>query len=44
MSEEYCDCETCQGTGIGQYGDPNTSRCSACNGRGYFTFKEDEDE
>ena len=44
VSEEYCDCETCQGTGIGQYGDPNTSRCSDCNGRGYFIFEEDEDE
>jgi DnaJ-class molecular chaperone len=36
MSEGYYDCETCQGTGIGQYGDPNTSKCSACNGIGYF--------
>lgn len=35
------DCATCQGTGIGQHGDPNTSRCSDCNGRGYFT-EEDE--
>ena len=27
-------CPTCQGTGIGQGGDPDTSRCDHCNGRG----------
>ncbi len=27
-------CGLCQGTGIGQHGDPDTSRCSACGGSG----------
>lgn len=27
-------CGTCQGTGIGQHGDPDTSRCHSCRGRG----------
>lgn len=35
------DCATCQGTGIGKYGDPNTSRCSDCNGRGYFVEEQE---
>jgi len=30
--DEYCS--LCQGTGIGQFGDPDTSRCSACHGTG----------
>ena len=28
------DCTDCQGTGIGQFGDPDTSKCSSCGGRG----------
>ena len=28
------DCTTCDGTGIGQHGDPDTSKCHSCNGRG----------
>lgn len=28
------DCPTCQGTGIGQHGDPDTSKCWRCHGRG----------
>jgi DnaJ-class molecular chaperone len=32
--EDDDTCRTCRGTGIGQYGDPNTSRCYACGGSG----------
>lgn len=35
------DCATCDGTGIGQFGDPNTSRCSYCAGRGFFSHTVD---
>ena len=28
------DCPDCIGTGIGQHGDPDTSRCHACGGSG----------
>lgn len=34
--EGKIDCQTCRGTGIGQHGDPDTSRCGDCHGRGYF--------
>ena len=27
-------CRTCAGTGIGRYGDPNTSNCRDCKGTG----------
>lgn len=27
-------CSHCRGTGIGMWGDPNTSRCSSCGGTG----------
>ena len=27
-------CWTCRGTGIGQFGDPDTSKCGACGGSG----------
>lgn len=27
-------CTSCDGTGMGQYGDPSTSRCSSCGGKG----------
>ncbi len=37
-------CEDCQGTGIGQSGDPDTSRCTTCGGRGYHIFKEEDDD
>lgn len=37
---EY-DCEQCRGTGIGQIGDPKVSRCTSCNGRGYFIEEDD---
>ena len=30
------NCGTCAGTGIGQHGDPDTSKCTACGGKGYF--------
>ena len=39
---EVVDCQTCQGTGIGQMGDPNTSRCADCKGRGYFEGETDD--
>jgi hypothetical protein len=32
--DEDNTCSLCQGTGIGQYGDPDTSRCSDCGGSG----------
>ena len=32
----YNDCRDCQGTGIGQHGDPDTSKCTTCLGRGYI--------
>ena len=32
--EEDDTCTTCAGTGIGQSGDPDTSRCSPCGGSG----------
>lgn len=28
------ECSLCAGTGIGQFGDPDTSKCIACKGRG----------
>lgn len=28
------DCHLCRGTGIGQHGDPDTSRCVSCGGSG----------
>lgn len=35
-NEDDEECDLCQGTGIGQHGDPNTSRCSQCGGNGYY--------
>jgi hypothetical protein len=35
------ECSLCAGTGIGQYGDPDTSRCFACNGLGVIIEKDD---
>ena len=32
--EEDDTCPNCRGTGIGMFGDPDTSRCSACHGNG----------
>jgi DnaJ-class molecular chaperone len=29
------ECEPCQGTGIGTHGDPDTSKCGDCKGRGW---------
>jgi DnaJ-class molecular chaperone len=31
------DCNRCAGTGIGQHGPVDTSRCSSCNGTGCIT-------
>ena len=41
--EEHEMCSLCQGTGIGQHGDPDTSRCYVCKGRG-FILPEPEDD
>jgi hypothetical protein len=37
-------CPTCTGTGIGQHGDPDTSRCSDCGGSGVLRGESDYDE
>ena len=29
------DCGACMGTGIGRHGDPDTSHCVVCRGRGW---------
>ena len=46
--EGTMDCASCQGTGIGQHGDPDTSKCWACHGRGsvpcYCQREEGDDE
>jgi hypothetical protein len=36
-------CATCSGTGIGQSGDPDTSNCSSCKGRGYHLPEPEDD-
>jgi len=35
------DCTNCSGTGIGLHGDPDTSRCTVCHGRGYLLVDDD---
>jgi hypothetical protein len=35
------ECSLCLGTGIGQFGDPDTSKCLACNGLGVIIEKDD---
>ena len=40
--EEDNSCPQCDGTGIGQFGDPDTSRCSACNGKGIVQDKSED--
>ena len=40
---EPSDCELCLGTGIGQTGDPSTSKCGACGGRGYHLSEPEDD-
>ena len=34
------DCALCAATGIGQHGDPDTSRCNRCGGRGWVPCPE----
>lgn len=41
--DEDNTCSLCQGTGIGQYGDPDTSRCSDCGGSGVCRSNPDDD-
>jgi len=36
-------CSLCLGTGIGQHGDPDTSKCYACGGRGYDLPAQEDD-
>lgn len=36
-------CELCRGTGIGQHGDPDTSKCHRCGGSG-VRREDDEDQ
>ena len=43
LDDNAADCPKCQGTGIGQHGDPDTSKCSACGGRGYAIAKPERD-
>lgn len=40
---ESPDCGLCSGTGIGQSGPPDTSRCSACGGSGVARDYDDMD-
>lgn len=42
-ADEHPDCHACEGTGIGKYGDPDTSKCSHCHGRGYLLPMKDLD-
>lgn len=44
MAKIEVDCHACQGTGIGMHGDPNTSKCTVCHGKGYVMGYENEDE
>ena len=41
--QEDEECDLCQGTGIGQHGDPDTSRCSQCGGNGVVKSQEYRD-
>jgi hypothetical protein len=41
--EQDNTCRACAGTGIG-HGDPDTSRCGQCGGRGYHRAECDPDE
>ena len=47
---EECDgegkviCSSCQGTSIGQFGDPDTSKCSTCGGSGMEDCGCDEED
>lgn len=42
--ETDSDCTLCAGTGIGQHGDPDTSRCTRCGGRGYMIPDNDHED
>ena len=42
--DEDRDCPKCQGTGIGRHGDPDTSKCGKCGGRGYMLPGKSDDE
>ena len=41
MSDTRIDCDRCAGTGIGQYGPIDASRCTACGGKGWTEEEED---
>jgi len=36
----YIDCSHCNGTGIGMFGDPETSKCTICAGSGQKPLDE----
>ena len=38
------ECCTCRGTGIGQFGDPDTAKCHSCGGRGWHLHDADDPE
>lgn len=42
FDDEDTDCELCDGTGIGQHGDPDTSRCAMCGGSGVVGDDDDD--
>ena len=43
-ADGHVECDACLGTGIGQFGDPDTSKCSNCGGRGYTICAHTQDE
>ena len=43
-NDEDDTCTLCRGTGIGQYGDPNTSRCTRCHGTGNAPGRDKGDD
>jgi hypothetical protein len=42
--EQDDTCWPCRGTGIGMFGDPDTSRCHWCHGSGVMRHKDRDDD
>ncbi len=42
--QEFEDCNTCAGTGLGQWGEVGTTLCLSCEGTGKTYTSECEDE